>query len=64
MSFVDGSTLVIREYVDAKYGLEILSYAYHFQDQNNILIFRYDNASHKPMLNFEQHKHIGNKDII
>lgn len=64
VSLVDGSTLVIREYVDAKYEIEILSYAYHFQDKNNILIFRYDNASHKPMLNFEQHKHIGQKDII
>ena len=64
VSFVDGSTLVIREYVDAKYDIEILSYAYHFQDQNNVLIFRYDNASHKPMLGFEQHKHIGEKDII
>jgi len=64
VSLVDGSSLVIKEYVDAKYGIEILSYAYHFQDQNNILIFRYDNASHKPMLGFEQHKHIGQKDII
>ena len=31
VSFVNGSTLVIREYVDAKYGIEILSYAYHFK---------------------------------
>ncbi len=64
VSLVDGSTLVIREYVDTKYGIEKLSYAYHFQDKNNIVIFRYDNASHNSTLEFKQHKHIGQKDII
>jgi hypothetical protein len=39
-----------------------LSYRYHFQDKQNNLIFRYDNAPHFPTLdNFPHHKHLSDK---
>jgi len=53
---VDGSCLIIREYIGSKYGLEKLSYA-QYQDHNENLIFRYDNAAHKPTLGYTNHKH-------
>ena len=32
-------------------------YAYHYQDANARLIFRYDNAAHRPPLTAKEHKH-------
>ena len=32
-------------------------YAYHYQDVNKGLIFRYDNAVHRPPLPQAEHKH-------
>ncbi len=61
---VDGSILYIREYIAAKYKIERLSYAYHYQDSGNELIFRYDNAMHKPPLRFREHKHTRDGRII
>ncbi len=38
--------------------LTFLSYRYHFQDPNNQMIFRYDNAPHhRHILSFPDHKH-------
>ena len=54
---VDGSCLILREYIESKYGLEKLSYAYQYQDRDGNLIFRYDNAAHKPKLDSVNHKH-------
>ncbi len=54
---VDGSVLHIKEYIDAKYKIEKVSYAYQYQDRNGGLIFRYDNAVHRPALGFKEHKH-------
>ena len=64
VNLVDGSKLIVREYIDAKYGIEKLTYAYHYQDKDGNLIFRYDNASHKPALNFKEHKHVSDDGII
>lgn len=61
---VDGSSLHIKEYIDAKYGIEKVSYAYQYQDKNGSLIFRYDNAAHKPPLNMKGHKHIYSGEIV
>ena len=60
---VDGSVLHIREYVDAEYKVEIISYAYQYQDEKGKLIFRYDNARHKPELGFKDHKHFNDGSI-
>ena len=44
--------------------LEFLDYRYHFQDENNSLIFRYDSTPHFPNLpNFPHHKHLPNNVI-
>ena len=44
ITLIDRSVLHIKEYIDAKYKIEKVSYAYQYQDRNGELIFRYDNA--------------------
>ena len=61
---IDGSVLQIREYIDAKYKTEKVNYAYHYQDKNGRLIFRYDNASHRPALGFVNHKHASDGTVV
>ncbi len=35
-----------------------IEYAYHYQDKDNLLLFRYDNAPHYPGIStFPHHKH-------
>lgn len=56
--FEDFSNLHFKEFVDAAQGIvEKLSYSYHYQTADELLIFRYDNARHKPALLFREHKH-------
>ncbi len=44
--------------------LEFLDYRYHFQDENNDLVFRYDSTPHFPDLpSFPHHKHLLNDTI-
>ncbi len=57
IALVDRSVLHIKEYIDAKYKIEKVSYAYQYQDKKGELIFRYDNAIHRPALGFKEHKH-------
>ncbi len=58
--FQDRSTLHFREYLDnAASHVSKLMYSYHYQDGDQQLIFRYDNALHRPMLPFLEHKHVG-----
>ena len=64
ISFVDGSVLHIKEYIDTKYKIERLSYAYQYQDRDGKLIFRYDNAVHRPALGYSEHKHMKDEIII
>lgn len=61
---VDRSVLHIKEYIDAKYKIEKVSYAYQYQDKDRELIFRYDNAVHRPALPFKEHKHTKDGVII
>lgn len=61
---VDRSVLHIKEYIDAKYKIEKVSYAYQYQDRYGELIFRYDNAVHRPPLQFKGHKHRRNGLIV
>ena len=63
IEFIDESKLFLTEYVDLRYKLNKLTYACHYQDKNGQLIFRYDNALHKPRLDFKDHKHFGDKVI-
>jgi hypothetical protein len=44
--------------------LQFLDYRYHFQNEHNHLIFRYDSTPHFPNLpNFPHHKHLSDKVI-
>ena len=65
ITFVDGSRLHFSEYLDTSIGVvDKLMYTYHYQDTKNQLIFRYDNAAHKPALPSREHKHIPKGMII
>lgn len=61
---IDGSLFQVKEYVNGKYTIERMSYAYHFQDNEGRCRFRYDNAKHKPPLGFDEHKHTQDGTII
>ena len=57
LQFDNGSQLHFREYIDTAQAQPRLMYAYHFQDVASQLIFRYDNAAHRPTLSQLEHKH-------
>ena len=55
-----GFLIELNEAVYAEgHGVHHLGYRYHFQDGQNICVFRYDNTPHFPGLKgFPEHKHI------
>ena len=61
--FLSGHLLEVNEAIVIEADqLKHLDYRYHFQDQQNNLIFRYDNTPHFPgMESFPHHKHLENK---
>ncbi|MBC8553497.1 MAG: hypothetical protein H8D23_28105 [Candidatus Brocadiales bacterium] len=59
--FIDDSKLFFTEYLDLRYKIEKLTYSFHYQDKKANLIFRYDNAAHKPSQEFAEHKHVGDR---
>lgn len=61
---VDGSSLHIKEYIDARFKIERISYAYHYQDSSGKCLFRYDNAVHGPPLRFDEHKHTKDGTVV
>jgi len=64
VDLIDGSILQIRIYIDAKYKIEVISYAYQYHDGKGKLIFRYDDARHKPELGLKDHKHLNDGTIV
>ena len=61
LKFYDGSMLEFDEAV-LVHNDEIikLRYAYHYQDGDSEIIFRYDNAPHHPYITtYPHHKHVG-----
>ena len=61
--FLSGHLLEVNEaiFIEAN-QIKHLGYRYHFQDQENNLIFRYDNTPHFPDLkSFPHHKHLKEK---
>lgn len=63
-TFVDGSVLHFKEFLDADRGVvDKLAYSYHYQDGGHQLRFRYDNARHRPPLRTLEHKHIGGRVV-
>jgi hypothetical protein len=61
---INRSVLHITEFIDAKYGLERIGYAYQYQDKEGKVIFRYDNARHRPDLGFGDYKHLAGGAIV
>ena len=61
---INETILYIRAYIDAKYKITLMSYAFQYQKKNEKLIFRYDNAAHKPTLDFKEHKHLESGETI
>ena len=61
--FQNGYMLELNEAVIGEAGQpRHLGYRYHFQDEQNSLVFRYDNTPHFPGLeNFPHHKHLPDK---
>jgi len=57
LQFDDECTLHFREFVDVTQAEPKIMYAYHYQDADDNLIFRYDNAAHRPTLPQPEHKH-------
>lgn len=57
LRFENDSELHFREFVDITQPEPRLMYAYHCQDANKSLVFRYDNAAHRPELPQAEHKH-------
>lgn len=55
--FEDGSELHFREFIDITRSVPRIMYAYHYQDTGKMMIFRYDNALHRPTLPQQEHKH-------
>ena len=64
ITFLGNSCLFFTEYLDVKYKIEKLMYSFHYQQKDGTLIFRYDNAYHKPRLGFAAHKHLPSGEII
>ncbi|MBM4458569.1 MAG: hypothetical protein FJ011_12500 [Chloroflexi bacterium] len=61
--FQDDSELHLREFVDLTQVEPRVMYVYHFQDASGKLVFRYDNAVHRPPLPQLSHKHIADEVI-
>jgi hypothetical protein len=59
LAFENDSELHFSEFVDLTQSEPRLMYAYHYQDSNKTLVFRYDNAAHRPSLPLAEHKHTG-----
>ena len=57
LQFQDGSALHFREFVDTSQAEPRIMYVYQYQDADHNLIFRYDNAVHRPALPQPEHKH-------
>ncbi len=58
VQFLDESSLFFTEYLDLRFRVERLNYSFHYQKPAGEILFRYDNARHKPPLDFPCHKHL------
>jgi len=65
ITFQDSSQFHFMEFVNLRAFPQKLKYRYHYVEENNNLIFRYDNAPHhKESKTFPQHKHLSDARII
>jgi hypothetical protein len=63
--FYDGSQLqIVEKLIVEAYALLKTRYAYHYQQADDTLVFRYDNAPHHPEVpTHPHHKHIGEEVV-
>ena len=67
ITFVDGSRLHLREFVDVETGSDRLTYVYQYMDVAQQLLFRYDNTGHHRKRNlstYPHHKHVGSEENV
>lgn len=63
--FTDDSKLHFIEFVNVKERIKKYKYSYHYQDQMQNPIFRYDVAPHhKEIKTFPHHKHLRSEKVI
>lgn len=63
--FADGSRLHFREFINAEFVVERISYTYHYQRAEGTFVFRYDDSEHYPDLpNFPHHKHMDDESHV
>ncbi|MGB5771162.1 MAG: DUF6516 family protein [Crocosphaera sp.] len=63
----DNSLLHFREFVYVEINIDRKMYSYQYMNEQNNLIFRYDNTEHHRKLNlstFPHHKHDGSEDNV
>ena len=65
LRFCDGSLLEFTETAEQRGALvDKVEYAYHFQDADGRLVFRYDNSPHHPEIStYPHHKHVGTQAV-
>lgn len=62
ITFNDGSKLHVRDYI---FDAQKRKYAYHWQDKNDKLLVRWDNAPHWPEIETHpHHKHVYNEKNV
>ena len=65
IEFTDGSSLHLMEFVEVKNAINRYKYRYHYQTNQQELIFRYDMAPHIPSLaTSPHHKHVAPDQIL
>jgi hypothetical protein len=65
IGFKDGSVLHFRELIDLRRPLRLVMYAYHYQNPEGTLVFRYDNTAHHMHVGtFPNHKHTSDGSIV
>ena len=66
VTFLDKSNLEFSEFVEqsAEGEIHLVTYSYHWSDENDNTICRWDNALHYPKLkNFPHHVHIRENEV-
>jgi len=67
VTFTDNSQLEFSEFVEqnADDEIQVVTYSYHWSDENDNIIRRWDNTPHFPKLkNFPHHIHVKEEDVI
>ena len=67
VTFTDNSQLEFSEFVEqnADDEIQVVTYSYHWSDESDNIIRRWDNTPHFPKLkNFPHHIHVKEDDVI